>query len=74
MSPMREIVKVQIFVHPKYGEVSVVGTKGHRGKGQRLDPTTRTAMGDDTSAFFDAEYQSSTGRWSIGTRVKDREW
>jgi hypothetical protein len=73
MSPMREIVKVQIFVH-KYGEVSAVSAKGHRGKGQRLDPATRAAMGNDTSAFFDAEYQPSTGRWSIGTRVKDREW
>jgi hypothetical protein len=74
MSSMREIVKVQIFVHPTYGEVSVVGTKGHRGKGQRLDPATRAAMGNDTSAFFDAEYQPSAGRWSIGARVMDREW
>jgi hypothetical protein len=31
-------------------------------------------MGDDTIAFFDAEYQPSTGRWSIGKRVMDREW
>jgi hypothetical protein len=74
MSPMREIVKVQIFSHPKHGEVSVVYAKGHAPKGQRLDPATRAAMGDDTSAFFDAEYQHSTGRWSIGTRVMDREW
>jgi hypothetical protein len=74
MSPIREIVKVQIFVNPKHGEVAVVGTQGHKSKGQRLDPATRAAMGDDASAFFDAEYQQSTGRWSMGTRVKDREW
>jgi hypothetical protein len=72
---MREIVKVQIFVHAtKHGEIPVVYAKGHKWKVQPLDHATKTAMGDDTSALFDAEYQHSTGRWSIGTRVKDREW
>jgi hypothetical protein len=77
MSPMREIVKVQIFFHAgpgKVSEVSTVNAKGHRPEGQWLDPATRAAMGDDTRAFFDAEYQPSTGRWSIGTRVMDRDW
>ena len=74
MSPMCEIVKVQIFRHPMHGEVSAVYAKGHTPKGQRLDLAASVAMGDDTSAFFDVEYQYSTGRWSIGTRVMDREW
>ena len=74
MSPMREIVKVQIFVHAKHGELPVVFAKGHKWKAQPLDHATKIAMGDDTCAFFDAEYQHSTGRWSIGKRVEDREW
>ena len=59
---MREIVKVQIFVHHKNGEVPVVYTKDHRRKHQPLDHATRAAMGDDTSAFFEAEYQQDPAK------------
>ena len=52
----------------------MVHTKGHKGKAQPLDHATRAAMGNDASAFFEAEYQQETGRWIIGKRVMDREW
>ena len=52
----------------------MVNAKGHKQKYQPLDPATRAAIGNDTHAFFDAEYQHSTRRWIIGARVMNREW
>jgi hypothetical protein len=39
---------------------------------QQLDYTTKQLMGKDSKAFFEAEFRR--GKWTIGKRVKDRDW
>jgi hypothetical protein len=41
---------------------------------QHLNDATKDALGTDTKAFFEAEYQPTIGYWRIGKRVSDRDW
>jgi hypothetical protein len=73
---MSEIVKVQVpITASEADQMPLVYAKGHRLMVQQpLDLATKRAMGADFKAFFKAEYRPTLRRWSIGTRVKDRDW
>ena len=75
---MSEIVKVQIPLFSSAAPANalpLVYDEGRRHMVQQpLDQATKLAMGDDVKAFFQAEYDPSADRWSIGARVKDRDW
>jgi hypothetical protein len=73
---MTEIVKVQVPLAtnvPAAAELALVYEEGRKRMVQQpLDLATRLAMGDDLKAFFHAQF--SAGHWTIGRRVRDREW
>jgi hypothetical protein len=73
---MTDIVKVQVpLIANDPAEVALVYAKGRKKMvQQRLDYTTKKLMGTDLKAFFEAEYHHATGKWTIGKRVKDRDW
>lgn len=75
---MTEIVKVQIPFESndpaQFGLALVYAKDRRRMVQQKIDQTTKVLMGDDVKAFFEAEYRASLGRWTIGRRVKDRDW
>ena len=73
---MTEIVKVQMPLSSNVADpLPLVYAKGgKRMSTQPLDHATKLAMGADVKAYFKAEYRPTLRRWSIGARVKDRDW
>ncbi len=73
---MTDIVKVQVplIANDPAGEALVYAKGRKKMVQQRLDYTTKKLMGTDLKAFFEAEYHHATGKWTIGKRVKDRDW
>ena len=71
---MSEIVKVQVpLISNDPAEHALVYAEGRKRVVQQpLDYTTKQLMGDDSKAFFEAEFRR--GKWTIGKRVKDRDW
>jgi hypothetical protein len=75
---MTEIVKVQLPVSstvPAMADQALVYDEDRkRIVLQPLDRDTRMIMGDLVKAFFEADYRATDGTWTIGKRVKDRDW
>jgi hypothetical protein len=73
---MRAIVKVQVPLSTNdHAARALVYAKAKENMvQQQLDHATKVALGSDAKAFFEAEYRHAQGKWTIGKRVKDRNW
>ena len=72
---MSEVVKVQIPLETNDPEFrALMYNQQRRMVQQKLDYTTKRLMGTDVKAFFEAEWRETKKEWTIGKRVKDREW
>jgi len=73
---MTEIVKVQtpLSTNDPEHKALVYAKNKHRIVQQKLDHATQKLMGTDVKAFFQAEWREASQQWTIGKRVKDRDW
>ena len=73
---MTDIVKVQvpIFTNDPQAQALIYAKDGRHLVQQSLDYQTVVALNGDLKAYFHAEFIPSTGKWSIGERVQDRDW
>jgi hypothetical protein len=73
---MTEVVKVQIPLTTNDPKAPALIYDKHEKNvaKQSLDYGTLKALGDDVKGFFEGEWHATTGKWSLGRRVKDRKW
>jgi hypothetical protein len=73
---MSEIVKVQIPLATNDPAALPLIYDRHREHmtQQRIDHTTKKLMGTDVKAYFQAEWRHASQQWTLGKRVRDRDW